>query len=181
VATKDLEGIVYVWNFENGSKLAQIECGESSVTFQFTYDSKYLILKVDKRIKIWNISTKALVAEVEHMSYIYSTVVSNNSKYLVSTSEDKTVKITEIETGALAGYYLHSEYAKSAVITKENRYLFATFDNGCYLRVFDLETEEEVSDIKVDSCISWLEYISDQGYLVGVEVLQKIYIWKINP
>jgi WD40 repeat protein len=179
VAAIDIEGKVYVWNFETDAKVAQLDYGNLADRVQFTHDSKYVLATgIGNHIKVWNISTLNQVADIVHEDDIHSIVVSSDSKYIVSASSDKAVKISEIETGALAGYFLHSKKVKAAAISQGNRYLI-TADNTEHLKVVNLETKAQVSDTDIDEELVSLKLSSDQGYLVGVDDDGELNLWKI--
>jgi WD40 repeat protein len=177
----DFGGKVHLWKFETAEKVKELDYGVRGQV-QFTHDSKYLIASspvLSKLIYVWNLSTLDLVAEIEHQDEIQSIAVSDDSKYLVSSS-DKEVRISEIETGALANYYLDVGKVRAVGISKGNRYLI-TADEAKHLKVINLETKKQVIDTDVGKSLKSLTLSSDQGYVYGVSLLNELNLWKVAP
>ncbi len=150
LATGNMEGVIQVWNLENGEELFTIQGHTGLVhNIAFSPDGKYVAsASGDGTTRLWDAeSRQELVTLTGHTNEVMSLAFSQDGFYLATGSWDRTVKIWDlpvsVDTGieqellSLAG---HTSFIWDIDFSPDGTRLSTASEDGT-LRVWDISPE----------------------------------------
>ena len=142
IVSASANGVIYVWNPENGECVDTLEGHSSSIySVSFSCDGKKIVsASDDKTVRIWDAKTGFCVDTLVHSKYVQFASFSTDGSRIVSASGDKTVRIWNASTGVcldtLTG---HTSEVNSASFSPDgSRIVSAASDNT--IRIWDAST-----------------------------------------
>ena len=142
IVSASVNGVIYVWNPENGECVDTLEGHSSSIySVSFSCDGKKIVsASGDKTVRIWDAKTGFCVDTLVHSKYVQFASFSTDGSRIVSASGDKTVCIWDASTGVcldtLTG---HTSEVNSASFSPDgSRIVSAASDNT--IRIWDAST-----------------------------------------
>ena len=89
------DGMMRIWNIENGKTLSQLRCKDSITSVVFHPNGRFILSgSVDGTVRIWDLETSRCVHVFSgHRDIVQSVAFSQDGCYAVSGSWDKTVRL----------------------------------------------------------------------------------------
>ena len=172
------------WHFQSKLLINEFESYSNLLTAAvFSKDSMLIFSSKDGYIKVWNLKNSGKVESfLAHSGWIKTIAVSEDCKYLVSTSTDNTMKIWT------NGYY-YSDSTKtvnldvqinSIAISSDNLYILTGNDDNT-IKLWNLQNGELLKTYygHKDAVTSVVFIKNKQGFISGAKD-KMIKIWDIN-
>ncbi|HLO55496.1 MAG TPA: caspase family protein [Saprospiraceae bacterium] len=199
LATGSRDSTIIIWDFTTGKIFNIIHNYDYFSIIRFSLDGNYLVTIPfsyslyfdDKRhnhiAKFWDYKTGKLIKTFPGYcdSYELPTILSLNSKYLLTTTNKDSLNIWDIETG-LKLFSVEcriSNVNKSTFCCNSKNLIIQTYDDNP-IRIFDLEQKKEISSLNINDEILFkdisLELSPNEKYLLIMHEDDKTYrigIW----
>jgi WD40 repeat protein len=159
-ATGHIDGNIRLWNTINGQELLVLTDHESSVTsLTISKNGRYLFSgSFDGTLKKWDMETGVCIlswlghrtmpitpdieASFDYNFSVTSMVISNDSRWIFSSSNDKTVKKWDVETGeCIQSFVGHLDWITSVALSADGNCLFSG-DSQSNIKAWSIETSE---------------------------------------
>ncbi len=148
---------VQLINTNNNKRLLTIEGINSFTKEHFSADGKYLITHVEKKLKVWSVTTLQLVREIDiNTDYPKRIQISNDSKYVLCVSD--SMNIWELNSGKLIKQVVSE--LNDASFSYNNQNVIIIYSNG-QVTVSPIIEEKNIGFIQLaDSTNTYKNYFA---------------------
>jgi WD40 repeat protein len=160
-----------LWNLETNSVdyLFSIEAG---IPFHSAVspDSNYILLySQDKKVKVWDLVTKAEVAEfstveINDSSDRITVKFSDDNKYVTVGGWSGSIKLVDLTTGKEIQFQ-HFDSLNQLAISSDNKYMISASFDG-FIKIFDLRFKAQLGGHRIYYQIDELTFQSSSSVLV---------------
>ncbi|BAZ13361.1 WD-40 repeat-containing protein [Calothrix sp. NIES-4071] len=187
----DIDGQIELIDKQTGNKIYLFSGHQAAVqSLSFSPNSKLLASRSAKDFKIWDIETQKQIFGYSqpfssHYSHVAFTYGDKRSNPILITSEFwgkfESRKFYSSSTKA-DKYHLHgggSSYNSEMIISTDRKVFARRFDEDP-VQLWDLQTKQELTFLKVDSKYGKLMALSSQGAILVTRTKQEIILWNVE-
>lgn len=148
-ASASLDGVVKIWNPENGKVIAQPPKLRSIGAIAFSPDNKLLAIAegtfprfgwyfspsgVEETptayVVIWDLSEMKLLTRLNSASWVNSLAFDNSGKFLITGGDDKRATIWDVQTGKIKHQMIHEERVNLVTYSRDGKQVASV--DGCF-------------------------------------------------
>ncbi len=178
---------VKLWNWETGECLQTIEGKYRRVSFarnfaSMSMDRHRIIFTGDDVIRIFDIQTGNYVHALEgHTAKILCLALSQDKRYLASSSYDQTIRIWDLETGkCLQVLDKHTDLIRSVIFHPNGKFLLSGSDDRTIV-LWDLDLGEPIMKrFGQVNAVNDIALSPDGKYLVNTNDDETISLWDLE-
>lgn len=178
--TADENGLVCVWNVENGEKSHCFNTGSVILSIAVSPNGKYLVAGVEEgnHSIVWDLATQAQVTALEQVGRIKAVQFSKDGKLLVTGSSEATIYLWNVEDGS----FIRAEHMLlvngeilSMDLSPDNK-LLAVGDSAGYVYLFDLVLDQEVARLPHVDKVTSISFSPD-GRQIATVARKTVLLW----
>jgi WD40 repeat protein len=182
VITADENGMLNVWNVENGEKTYSLETEGVVLSLAVSPDGKYLVTGIEEgnHSMVWDLSTRTPLTILEQVGRIKAVQFSRDGKLLATGSSEETVKMWDVEDG------IFSRAEKDLPVNGEvltldfspDNEMLAVGDSAGYVYLFDLAVGQEFARLPHVDKVSSVSFSADGRQLATV-ARKTVSLWDV--
>jgi WD40 repeat protein len=173
---------VKVWNSNKKDFIALDGLTHIVGAMAFSHDSQFILAADDEKLRVWNTTTGAKIAELNHdqSGLVNSITFSNDDKKFITASDDKTAKIWDTNswrnTATLTG---HSSGVEGATFSPDGR-LILTRSSDRTARIWLTDTAASITVLRGhQGYIKDAAFAPDNRFVITSSTDKTVRIWKV--
>jgi WD40 repeat protein len=145
--------------------------------FAFSSDGQYLYSgSADQSIRVWDIQSRAEIAQYRTPAYVMSLALSPDGRYLVTGEYDNSIRIRDVETGEVLRTFTGSlSTIFQLTFSSDGKYLLAGTLGG-ELKLWDFSTGQELQTYRAE----WGGAMSPDGRYVATVEDGQIHLYNVG-
>ncbi|GJD20813.1 hypothetical protein RIVM261_057690 [Rivularia sp. IAM M-261] len=185
----DTGGQIELIDKQAGNKICLLSGHQAAVqSLSFSPDSKFLASRSAKDFKIWDIETQKQIFDYSqpvssHYPYVDFIYGDNSLDSILITSEfSGKFESRKFYSTKADKYHLHgggSSYDAEIIISTDRKVLARRFDEEP-VQLWNLETKQELTFLKINSKYGKLMALSSQGAILATRTNQEITLWNVE-
>ena len=182
VITADENGLICLWNVENGEKSHCLEGKGVILAIAVSPDGKYLVAGIEEgnQSTIWDLTTQTQVATLDQPGKINAVQFSRDGKLLATGSSETTVYLWKVEDGSFSrvgNTLLVNGEVLSMDFSPDNKHL-AVGDSTGYVYLFDQGLGQEVARLPHIDKVTSVSFSADGKQLASV-ARKTVSLWDV--
>jgi WD40 repeat protein len=182
VITADENGLINVWNVENGEKSYSLNTEGVILSIAVSPSGKYLVAGIEEvnHSIVWDLTTQAQAVTLEQVGRIKAVQFSKDGKLLVTGSSEATVYLWNAEDGSFKraeNILLVNGEILSMELSPDDKQL-AVGDTTGYVYLFDLALGQEVARLPHVDKVTSVSFSPDSKQLATVS-RKTVLLWDV--
>ncbi len=183
IASAGDNGEIKLWNLQNGTVATLGRHDDAINSIAFSPDGKFLASGGDDYVlKLWNVSHKHHIATHEHItdqvrSQVKAVAFSPNGKMIATGG--RHAKLWDANTRNEIVTFRHHEWVWTVTFSSDSK-LLATGDNRGQVTVWDLQSQQAVTQLHADSDAVYAVQFSPNDRILAVAGYEgKVKLWTV--
>jgi WD40 repeat protein len=180
LVSADRSGEVYFWNMASGTQIGRLSAHEGSIwSLAFTPDGQRLITAGDTAIRLWDVSTQALVANLPPpLGQVTRATVSPDGSTLAVSSSAGSVTLWNMETASYLKEISADDNLVWSVAFSPDSRLLATASSDEVVALWDLASGARVATFTDQSGgATDAAFLADGVTLVAIDRSGGLHFW----
>jgi len=181
VATAGADGIIWLWDVNNGTKQFSLINSEKIYTMVASPTDTIVAVGLSNKVKIWNYEKQEEITELSQVGDISTLAFNNDGTLLATGSTEGTIILWKVDgnTFTQTGNVLRlNGYARSLSFSPDDRWLAGGGSTG-YAYLWDIETSQEMVRIPHGNPVTSASFSPDGKRLFTVS-RKVVRIWDIS-
>ncbi|MDO8753173.1 MAG: TIR domain-containing protein [Anaerolineales bacterium] len=182
VITADENGLIFIWNVENGEKSYSLETTGVILSLAVSPDGKYLVAGIEEGDQsiVWDLSTKTQIATLEQAGKIKNIQFSRNGKLIATGSSEATIYLWRVEDGTFsrAEHEIQVNGEVTAMEFNPDDTVLAVGDSSGFVYLLDLALGQEVARLPHVDKVTSVSFSPDGKQLATVS-RKTVLLWDV--
>ena len=182
VITADENGLIYIWNVENGEKSYSFNIKGVILSIAVSPDGKYLVAGIEEgnHSIVWDLTTQTQVTTLDQVGKINAVQFSKDGKLLATGSSEATVYLWNVKDGSFSRVdnELHVNGEVLSLDFSPDNKQVAVGDSAGYVYLFDRALGQELARLSHIDKVTSVSFSPDGKQLATV-ARKTVLLWDV--
>ncbi|HSG43733.1 MAG TPA: hypothetical protein VLA72_11310, partial [Anaerolineales bacterium] len=180
VATAGIDGLIWLWGVENGTKQFSLDNADVIYSMATSPTNSLIVAGLSNKIKVWDASMQEEITDLSQVGDINSLAFNNDGTLLATGSTEGTVLLWKVEGTSFTQTGNNVQlngHARFLAFSSDNKWLAGGGSTG-FAYLWDIATTQELARIPHGDPVTSTTFSPDGKYLFTVS-RKVVRIWDI--